>query len=205
MKVNWIERWFVNSLLRALMQSLEVRWLQKTQTLTRAATVLEIGCGRGAGARRILTEFQPGFLHTLDLDIRMIQEAKKNLSARYPRRLSLCVGDVFELPFGDQEFDAVFGFGVLHHAYDWRKSVAEVARVLKRGGAYFIEELYPPLYLNVVTKRLLLHPTENRFYSEDLRSALGELGFVFKESIEDSRLGILGVAVKTEQSPKRDE
>jgi hypothetical protein len=29
MKVNWIERWFVNSLLRALMQSLEVRWLQK--------------------------------------------------------------------------------------------------------------------------------------------------------------------------------
>jgi len=81
-------------------------------------------------------------------------------------------------------------------------SAAEIARVLKRGGIYFIEELYPPLYLNVITKRLLIHPTENRFYSEDLRSALGELGLVLKESIEEPRLGILGVAVKTEPPPR---
>jgi len=135
----------------------------------------------------------------------MIQTAKKNLSARDPRRLSLCVGDVTALPFGEQTFDAVFGFGVLHHAYDWRKSTAEIARVLKRGGVYFIEELYPPLYLNVVTKRLLLHPAENRFWSEELRDALGELGFALKKSIEESRLGILAVAVKTEQSSKHAE
>jgi ubiquinone/menaquinone biosynthesis C-methylase UbiE len=205
MKVNWIERWFVNSAFRALMQSLEVRWLQKTQTLSRRAKVLEVGCGRGNGARRIINEFQPGFLHALDLDIRMIQEAKKNLSKRYPRRLSLCVGDIFELPFGDQVFDAVFGFGVLHHTLDWRKSAAEIARVLKRGGVYFIEELYPPLYLNVITRRLLLHPTENRFYGEDLRDALSELGFEVKRSIEDSRLGILGAARKVEASRGRDD
>ena len=205
MKVNWIERWFVNSPMRALMQSFEVHWLRRAHTLNRGARALEVGCGRGVGAKRILSEFQPASLHALDLDIRMIQAAKKNLSARRARRFSLCVGDVTELPFGNQTFDAVFGFGVLHHAYDWRKSAAEIARVLKRGGVYLMEELYPPLYLNVVTKRLLLHPTENRFYSEELRDALGELGFALKESIEESRLGILAVAVKTEQSSKHDE
>jgi ubiquinone/menaquinone biosynthesis C-methylase UbiE len=198
MKVNWIERWFVNSPVRALMQSLEVHWLRRAQILTRGGTALEVGCGRGAGARRILNEFQPAFLHALDLDIRMIAEAKKNLSVRYRRRSSLCVGDVFELPFGGETFDAVFGFGVLHHAHDWRQSVAEIARVLKRGGAYFIEELYPPLYLNVVTKRLLLHPTENRFYSEDLRGALKGLGLELKDSLELPKFGILAVVIKRE-------
>ena len=200
MKLNWIERWFVNSPLRALMQSLEVQWLQRSQRLSRAARVLEVGCGRGVGAKRILSGFQPASLHALDLDIRMIQEAKKSLSAWYPGRLTFAVGDVNELPFGDQEFDAVFGFGVLHHARDWRKSAAEIARVLKRGGVYLIEELYPPLYLNVITKRLLLHPTENRFYSEDLRDALTDLGLEFKDSLEHSKLGILGVVIKREQT-----
>jgi ubiquinone/menaquinone biosynthesis C-methylase UbiE len=205
MKLNLLERWFVNSPVRALMQSLEVRWLQKWQSLARTATVLEVGCGRGVGARRILSEFQPASVHALDLDIRMIQEAKKNLSAWYPHRLSLYVGDITVLPFGEQVFDAVFSFGVLHHAYDWRRSAAEIARVLKRGGVYFIEELYPPLYQNAVTKRLLIHPTENRFHSEDLRNALDELGLVLKESVEEPRLGILGVAVKRELSSQHDD
>jgi ubiquinone/menaquinone biosynthesis C-methylase UbiE len=205
MKLNLLERWFVNSPVRALMQSLEVRWLQRSQSLSRTARVLEVGCGRGVGARRILSEFQPASLHALDLDIRMIREARKSLAAWYPRRLSLYVGDITELPFGEQVFDAVFSFGVLHHAYDWRQSAAEIARVLKRGGIYFIEELYPPLYMNVITKRLLIHPKENRFYSHDLRSALGELGLVLKESVEEPRLGILGVALKRERSLPREK
>ncbi len=196
MKVNRLERWFVNSPLRALMQDLEVHWLRRAHTLERGATALEVGCGRGGGARRILNEFQPAFLHALDLDLQMIQEAKKKISTRHRRRLSLCVGDVSELPFGDQVFDAVFGFGVLHHALDWRRSAAEIARVLKSGGVYFMEELYPPLYLNVIARRLLLHPTANRFYSHDLRAALKETGLVLKEAIESKKLGIIAVALK---------
>ena len=59
-----------------------------------------------------------------------------------------------------------------------------------------MEEVYPGLYQNFITKRLLVHPTEDRFYSDDLNKALQERNFLIKDAIESKRLGILGVAVK---------
>jgi SAM-dependent methyltransferase len=43
-------------------------------------------------------------------------------------------GDGEKLPFRDQFFDIVFGFQVLHHAYNLDKMVAEASRVLRKGG-----------------------------------------------------------------------
>jgi SAM-dependent methyltransferase len=44
------------------------------------------------------------------------------------------VADMEFLPFRDQTFDMVYGFGILHHLSDIKKGVSEAARVLKRGG-----------------------------------------------------------------------
>jgi hypothetical protein len=68
--------------------------------------------------------------------------------------------------------DAVFGFGVLHHIPDWRHGLHEVARVLKSAGLYFLEEIYPTLYQNPLTRRILVHPHHDRFDGADLRLAL---------------------------------
>ena len=93
-------------------------------------------------------------------------------------------------------FDAVFGFGFLHHVPDWRQGLSEIARVLKPGGVYYIEELYPSLYQNVITKRILLHPEHDRFTSDDLRKALDEAHLRLANAFELRKMGILGVATK---------
>ncbi len=92
--------------------------------------------------------------------------------------------------------DAVFGFGFLHHVPDWRAALAQIARVLKVGGIYYMEELYPGLYQNFLTRHILLHPRKDRFLSRDLKTALHQQNLILKGTLEASRFGILGVAVK---------
>ena len=196
MKLNWAERWVVNTPLRVLEQRLEVRWLKKMMPLKPGFIALEIGCGRGAGAGLILEEFHPARIHATDLDVEMLKKAKIYLSPQRRQKISLCTADVSSLPVRSGSMDAVFGFGVIHHADDWRAALAEISRVLKPEGVYFLEELYPALYQNFITRHILLHPMGNRFSSADLRYGLGEAGLSLKDTVECKALGILGVAVK---------
>ena len=200
MKLNWVERVVANNPFRAALQRGEIHVLKRKIHLKKGAKILEVGCGRGAGARLILKSFQPSLLCALDLDILMVQKARAYLSADEGERVSLYVGDVFRLPFKDNVLDAVFGFGVLHHVPDWRGAAAEIARVLKIGGIYFVEEFYPSAYQNFVTKHLLVHPEEDRFFGHDLRNALEAIELPIKEAIDFKKLGILAVAVKEVRS-----
>ena len=160
------------------------------------ARVLEIGCGRGVGAALINEKIKPAIIHAMDLDPGMIKKAQKRFKNRNLMRAGFYVGDVLQLPYKDATLDAVFGFGVLHHMPDWQGGLAEIARVLKKGGSYFFEELYPSLYQNFITRHILLHPTENRFQSQDWKNALQEMKLLVQKSIEQKKLGILGVAIK---------
>ncbi len=196
MKLNWAERLMVNNPVRVLIQRLIVRWLGQTVAPDPAARFLEVGCGRGAGACLILEKFRPARLHALDLDRKMIRQALAYLNPEQQRRISLFVGDVFRLPYRDGALDGVFGFGVLHHLPDWRGGLREVARVLKPGGFYFLEEFYPQLYQNFLAKRLFRHPEDDRFYSHDLHQCLQDCGLSLSRGLEQKQLGILAVLIK---------
>lgn len=196
MKLNWAERWVVNNPSRVIQQRGEIWLLKRMQALPPEAAVLEIGCGRGAGAGLILKQFQPGVLHAMDLDVDMIRRAQKYLRPEQQERICLYTADVMQLPYRDQALDAVFGFGVLHHVPDWQSAVAEIARILKVGGVYFIEELYPYVYQNFITKHILLHPTENRFFSRDLKEVLTACNLKAQHTLEVRLMGILGAFVK---------
>lgn len=196
MKLNRMERWVVNNPLRVLEQRIQVGWMKKRHPLLPGGTYLELGCGRGAGARLILDAFGPSRLYATDLDIRMVQRAKIYLASSEHEKITLMAADAFSLPFAPASFDAVFDFGVLHHVVDWRGAVKEIARVLKTGGAFFLEELYPALYQNAITKRFLLHPEEDRFYREDLWQELKEMKVSVRDALELKAMGILGVAIK---------
>lgn len=196
MKLNWIERLFVTSPVRLLMQSLEVGWLREKFPLKPGCEILEIGCGGGAGARLILDKFKPAQLYLSDLDAGMVRRAYTYASAKNLSNAHVCQADATDLPFGNGRFDAVFGFGFLHHVPQWRTSLADVVRILKPGGAYYLVEFYPQLYQNIITKHLLLHPEFNRFKSQDLRQAFRELNLNLKNSIELKSMGIIGVGIK---------
>jgi 2-polyprenyl-6-hydroxyphenyl methylase/3-demethylubiquinone-9 3-methyltransferase len=45
------------------------------------------------------------------------------------------------LPFVDESFDIVYCCDVLEHVTDWRRVVAETARVLRPGGTYFYDTI----------------------------------------------------------------
>jgi ubiquinone/menaquinone biosynthesis C-methylase UbiE len=197
MKLNWAERWVVNNPSRVLQQGMELRWLHRRMSLKPGALVLEVGCGRGAGADLILKKFQLETIHAMDLDLEMIRKAGKYLPSNQRKRVFMNTADVMHLPYRSEFFDAVFGFGVLHHVPDWRRGLAEIARVLKTGGVYIMEELYPTLYQNFITRHILLHPEQDRFSSSDLKTALETQHLSIEAILEVKVVGILAVVVKT--------
>jgi ubiquinone/menaquinone biosynthesis C-methylase UbiE len=197
MKANRLEVMIVNSPVRLLVQKkILLPWIKSQVQIPGNGTFLEIGCGRGAGACMLLEEFSPKAVHAMDLDEAMISEATRYIPPGPREKINLYVGDSFFLPHRDASMDAVFGFGVLHHLPDWQGGVKEIARVLKPGGLYFLEEFYPPFYLNFLARRLVVHPEENRFYSRDLRDNLKAAALPIEKALELKILGIIAVCRK---------
>jgi ubiquinone/menaquinone biosynthesis C-methylase UbiE len=198
MKLNWAERMAVNNPLRPLQQHLELALLRRHIPLKPGLIILEIGSGRGAGARLIRNIFHPSSIHATDLDVEMIRMAHTYLIPEDRTGIDFCVADAAMLPFPDSSMDAVFGFGVLHHVPDWQSALNEVVRVLKPAGIYFFEELFPALYQNFFTKHILLHPEENRFKSHELKETMKSSGLLLKKYFEIPFMEIFGVAEKRE-------
>jgi len=196
MKLNRAELLVVNNPSRVFQQKLEIGWMRKQVQLPPGRSILEIGCGRGAGAAIIREKFSPAFLCAMDLDPLMIRRAFQHLRPQELENISFCVADALDLPYPDGAFDAVFGFGVLHHVPNWQGALDEVCRVLKPHGIYLLEEIYPSLYQNFITRQILLHPMENRFGSRELRGALDSANFSVLASIELKFAGILAVLRK---------
>jgi ubiquinone/menaquinone biosynthesis C-methylase UbiE len=196
MKLYPLERWFVSSPLRWAMQALVVRWFKAVIPMRPGADLLEIGCGTGTGARMLAQQFNPRRLFLTDLDLRMVRRARERLSETPLSPAGCCVGDAARLPLRSEAVDAIFGFGFLHHVPAWRDGLAEIERVLKPGGLYYMEEYYPSLYQNAVTRRLAVHPAHDRFASNDLREEFARADLQLRYTFELKSFGILGVATK---------
>jgi SAM-dependent methyltransferase len=94
----------------------------------RAATVLDAGCGTGGLIRR-LSKSNPAWQWTgVDVSPLACQLARSRTGADI-REASLT-----GLPFEDATFDAVVTADVLYHIEDDALALAELARVLRRGG-----------------------------------------------------------------------
>jgi ubiquinone/menaquinone biosynthesis C-methylase UbiE len=198
MKVNWPERIWVNSPLRFLVQRQETRFFKRVRDMEPGGQCLEIGCGRGAAINLIIKAFRPDRVDASDIDPTMISLAARK---EWPRgrgrgRVLYIVADAQYLPYPDGCMDAVFNYGILHHLEDWSLGISEVARVLKTGGGFYFEEIYPPLYANLLFRHLVAHPRENRFKGPEYRDALGNAGLRLLPGYKESRFGILGVAIK---------
>jgi ubiquinone/menaquinone biosynthesis C-methylase UbiE len=196
MKVNWPERVWINSPVRAWVQRREIAFFEKTRTLPAGALCLEIGCGRGKGVELIQRAFHPRRVDALDIDPLMIRLAEKRCNGKAQGLSFFYVADAQALPYPDACMDAVFNFGIIHHLEDWERGIGEVARVLVRGGLFYFEEIYPPLYANFLFRRLVAHPTENRFHGEQFRAAISSVGLRLLPGFKESRFGILGIAQK---------
>lgn len=98
---------------------------------TRGLRVLEIGVGLGADHQQFAEAGAD--LWGIDLTERAIEHTRRRLAA-FGLNSHLAVGDAEHLEFSDESFDRVYSWGVLHHSPDTPQAIAEVWRVLKRGG-----------------------------------------------------------------------
>jgi len=163
MKLNFFEYWFMNNPIRATIQSQhEMRNFEKLIDIPKEKSILEIGCGKGVGAKIIKKRLIPSDYQGIDLDEKMIKRAKKQKiqGAKFQ------TADATKLPFDDKAFDLVFDFGAIHHIPSWEKTIDEVFRALKSGGIFLFEELSQETWKHGIgkpLKRVLDHPYEEMF------------------------------------------
>jgi len=98
----------------------------------RSAQVLDVGCGAGFLSNHLARE---GFTVTgIDSSQASIDVASRHDETGKARYL---LGDASRLPFPDGSFDVVCAMDFLEHVEEPAAIVAEMARVLKPGGAFF--------------------------------------------------------------------
>lgn len=199
MLMNWPERVWIYSPVRVFFLRRHARKWLRLVGHRRVDLALEIGCGLGRGARILVDDLGFGHVAAFDLEEILIRRSVAVLPARLESRIDFFVGDAQDLPFADRTFDAVVNYGIIHHVIDWRRCIREISRVLQPGGTFYFEEIYPPLYSNVILKRLVRHPTEDRFNSDQFLDALRSNHLHLTDGVRtDSRFGIVGCATKHE-------
>ncbi len=115
----------------------------------RPLDVLDVGCGHGFIHRFLRPSDGEVKLTGIDVAETIIEEARKaNPNVLYD------VYDGQRLPYPAQSFDVAFAIAVMHHVppKNWNAFIAEMRRVVRRGGIVAIIEHNP---INPLTQRVV--------------------------------------------------
>ena len=97
--------------------------------------VLEQGCGGGFYTYETARFVGPqGRIAAIDISADQITAARER--CREMSWVECQIANANELPYGDGEFDAVFGVQVLEYIQDFEKALREAQRVLRPGGRF---------------------------------------------------------------------
>ena len=150
-------------------QAIHKRLLEYVNLPT-SANVLDLGCGTGKLIHRLAINF-PNLQGTgLDLSPEMISQA--NSRNCYPQRLRFLLGNAEEMPFGEEQFDAVFNtISFLHYPHP-QQVFNEVSRVLRPGGYFYLVDSY--FKWQDEFQYLSISPGGLNLYSPKAREKLGQ-------------------------------
>jgi ubiquinone/menaquinone biosynthesis C-methylase UbiE len=97
--------------------------------------VLEIGFGPGFDALTLLSH--SAIYSGIDIAPENIDRTKLHLGY-FGYSPDMREADAESLPFVDESFDVVYSNGVLHHTPNIKQAFSKVARVLRRGGDFYV-------------------------------------------------------------------
>ncbi|MGQ9682291.1 MAG: class I SAM-dependent methyltransferase [Anaerolineae bacterium] len=107
------------------------------------ARVLDIGSGTGALSLALAEHLTAGHLVGIDPTPQMLDRARENACASgLADRVEFRQASAEALPFEDASFDVVVSSIALHHTVV-RRSLQEIARVLKPGGRLVVADMAP--------------------------------------------------------------
>jgi ubiquinone/menaquinone biosynthesis C-methylase UbiE len=170
-KQTFFDRWAPNYdfvLVSAFYQALHRRLLDYANLPARSQ-VLDLGCGTGKLLDRLANSNPDLQGIGVDLSPEMLRQARK--ANRHHPRLIFVRGNAEDLPCGAEQFDAVFNTISFLHYQNPDRVFAEVSRVLKLGGKFYLVDYVPRHQSN--TQEVPLTPGGARFYSRDGREKLG--------------------------------
>jgi len=114
-------------------------------------TVLDCGCGPGTVTLGFAELVDPGKVVGTDIEESQVALAGESASTRKLSNVRFEVASIYQLPFADASFDAVFISAVLGNLKEPGRALREAYRVLKPGGVIGVKEFdhggditYPP-------------------------------------------------------------
>ncbi len=140
--------------------------------------ILDIGCGGGANIAKMLKDFPGTIVDGIDYSNESVLFSKKTNSSELGKRCTIQQGNVMSLPYSDKSLDIVTAFETIYFWPDLSKAFAEVRRVLKPNGTFFIccesDDSSDTTWTNRIEGMVV-------YAGEDIEKYLSEAGF---ESIE---------------------
>jgi len=198
--MNRLGRAVLNSPARAVAQR---RWVVPTMGRLggrlEGCRVLELGCGRGFGAKLLLDLLGADAVDAIDIDPLMVRLARHQVGARVDVR----VGDIVATGAAPATYDAVVDMGAIHLEPRWRDALRETARVLRPTGRFYFEEIVRPTRqaLSAVATGRPLH---SGFARAALLAELDALGFVIvglEEAWPKALTGVVGDVIGVAMRP----
>src|SRR5262245_15085438 len=117
------------------------RKLVEALHLSPSSVVLEIGPGPGFFSPSVARAIPAGRLELLDLQLPMLQKARRRVRRRKLANVHFTCGSASRLPYGSGTFDVAFLVAVLGEVSAPTDCLREIARVLRPGGILSITEL----------------------------------------------------------------
>jgi SAM-dependent methyltransferase len=176
----------------------------------RPSRILEVGCGEGELAERMLRE--------LHAEVIAVDQSERMVELAGARGVDARVGDVQSLDFGDQTFDCAVAAWMLFHVEDLDGALRELARVLRRGGRLVaatngrdhFRELYELVGAAPFDSRFSSDRAEGallgHFRSVERVDARGWVTFPDRRAVQDyvdSGIGLSGHVVPAVEGPIR--
>lgn len=150
--------------------------------------LLDCGCGPGTITVGLAAAVAPGQVVGIDLGDDHIARANSLAEERGLTNVRFQTGSVYELPFNDESFDAVFSHAMLEHLKEPLIALKEIRRVLKHGGLVGVRSPdhggalnapYDPVLEQSfrLFERVVQHNGGNPFIGRELRGLLNQSGF----------------------------
>lgn len=155
--------------------------------------VLDIGTGMASTARFLLQHLSKGSrVWSLDPSEEVLSRARGVIAAEDRKRIKFLRGSADDLKFEGRSFDIVVSVMVTHHMEEVGKSIAEMSRVLKRGGRLIIVDYSPEAHVLDFRSR---HAKEDFVKSSTISTAMK--GARLKPHIENHAKWYLVQATKS--------